>query len=220
MPDFKRKKIEQKNLGEILKVAREKKELTLDEAEEETKVRAKYLEALENGRYDTLPGNVYALGFLTKYADFLELDRNEIVHQFKLERGEARHAGKFMVSRRFNESRFSVTPRLLTILIVTMVILAILSYIGYNVRNFMLPPNLVITGPVANEIIKENNVMIVGKTDSGSTVLINDQAVMPDANGNFSQMVKLNPGLNTFQVKSVNGLKKETDKEVKILAQF
>ncbi len=84
----------------------------------------------------------------------------------------------------------------------------------------MLPPNLEISSPSAEQIIGENQVEIIGKTDEGATLSINDQSVLLDDRGNFQQTVKLNPGLNVFEVKSINSLKKETIKEVKILAQF
>lgn len=220
MTDFVRRKINPKKLGEILKNARNKKELTLEQVEEETKVRAKYLKALEDERFDILPGNIYALGFLSKYADFLELDKNELIKLFKMERGESRHSGQLMPVRRIQEMKFSITPRLVTILTIVLVILGILGYIIYSVSVFTLPPNLIISSPSSEQILKKSQVEIIGKTDEGATLMINNQAVLLDANGNFHQQVKLNPGLNTFVVTVTNRLKKETTKEVKILAQF
>jgi cytoskeletal protein RodZ len=220
MPDFTRKKIQPKSLGEILKATRNKKGLTLDQVEEETKVRAKYLEALENEHFENLPGDVYALGFLTKYLDFLELDKNELLTQFKMERGKSFRAGKFMPTTRNYEPKFSITPRFLVIIIVILVILGIIGYIGYSVRSFMLPPNLQISSPSTSQIITESKVNIIGKTDLGATLMINNQLVLLDGNGNFSQEVKLNPGLNTFEVIATNRLKKQTNKEIKILAQY
>lgn len=193
----------------------------MEQVEEETKVRTKYLEALENERYDILPGNVYALGFLSKYLDFLELaNKNELMTQFKMERSDIKNDEQILPTRQKMETKFSVTPKILTILAGILVFLTILGYIGYSVRAFTLPPNLEISSPSSEQIIKENQVNIVGKTDEGSTLMINNQSVLLDANGNFSQQVKLNPGLNTFEVKATNRLKKETIKEIKILAQF
>lgn len=221
MSDFIRRKIKSTPLGQTLKQARTKKELSLEQVEEETKVRTKYLEALENERYDILPGNVYALGFLAKYLDFLELaNKNELMTQFKMERSDIKNDEQILPTRQKMETKFSVTPKILTILAGILVFLTILGYIGYSVRAFTLPPNLEISSPSSEQIIKENQVNIVGKTDEGSTLMINNQSVLLDANGNFSQQVKLNPGLNTFEVKATNRLKKETIKEIKILAQF
>ncbi|MDK2820542.1 MAG: hypothetical protein PWP31_507 [Clostridia bacterium] len=73
------------NVGEILREARQEKAISLREAEEATKIRLKYLEALENGEYDQIPGRVYAQGFLRNYAKYLGLNVSELINQFKEE---------------------------------------------------------------------------------------------------------------------------------------
>ena len=221
MKDFIRKKINpEKSLGEILKLARKKKEVTLDQAEEETKVRVKYLRALEEGRYDELPGNIYALGFLTKYLDFLELDKGKLTQRFKMECGEAVKEKRLMPNRRMKEPFFFLTGKTVTVLVVFLVIVGILGYIIYNVRAITTAPNLVISSPSQEQVLKEDKVNIIGKTDPAITLLINNQTIVLDGNGNFNQQVKLNPGLNTFEIKAISQLKKETVKQIRILAQF
>jgi len=209
-----------KTVGEILRAERKKKNLSLDQAEEETKVRLKYLLALEESRFQDLPASVYAAGFLAKYADFLDLEREPLLAQFARERGEKPLASRLMVERKIKEPLFSITPSVFAIAAVVICIGLIIGYIGYSVRNFVTPPNLLISSPSAEEVVKEEQVEIVGKTDEGSTLMINSQAVLTDENGNFKQVVKLNKGLNSFEIKSVNQLKKETVKIVQILAEF
>lgn len=70
-------------IGNVLRQAREAKNLSLAEVEKEIKIRSRYLEALENEEFDVLPGTVYMLGFLRSYASFLGLDANELVAQLK-----------------------------------------------------------------------------------------------------------------------------------------
>lgn len=69
-------------IGNSLKEAREARKLSLEEVEEETKIRRKYLQALENEQYDVLPGHVYAKAFLKNYARFLNLNVEEIIKTF------------------------------------------------------------------------------------------------------------------------------------------
>lgn len=222
MPDFKFKKIQMdKTLGDILKVTRKRKKISLTQAEEETKVREKYLEALEEGRYEALPGNVYALGFLSKYIDYLGLlNKSELMNRFRLERGESPMQSRLAPNRQLKEPLIFLTPRLMTILAIVLVSAGILGYIIYSVRSFTQPPNLEISSPSSEQVLKENQVDIIGKTDSGISLLINGQAVMLDGNGNFHQTVKLTPGLNTFEIKAINRLKKENIRQIKILAEF
>lgn len=69
-------------IGEILKNARIEKGYSFEYLEEATKIRAKYLEALEKENFGVLPGHVYAKAFLRTYAKFLELDTEQIMSEF------------------------------------------------------------------------------------------------------------------------------------------
>jgi cytoskeletal protein RodZ len=62
------------SLPERLLAARERKGVDLYRAERDTKIRARYLQALEHGEYGELPGAVYTKGFLRNYALYLGLD--------------------------------------------------------------------------------------------------------------------------------------------------
>ncbi|HHY36495.1 MAG TPA: helix-turn-helix domain-containing protein [Firmicutes bacterium] len=66
-------------IGQFLKRMREEKGISLRTVAEETKIRVRYLKALEEGDYANLPGDVYARGFLRSYARFLgvELPRQQ-----------------------------------------------------------------------------------------------------------------------------------------------
>lgn len=70
-------------IGNILRQARLSKGLTMDQIEEETKIRAKYLDALENEQFDLLPGKVYVIAFMRNYAKYLGLDDEELVRMYK-----------------------------------------------------------------------------------------------------------------------------------------
>jgi transcriptional regulator with XRE-family HTH domain len=61
-------------IGIRLKEARLAKGLSLRDVEEETKIRRKYIIALEEERFDILPGQVYAKAFLKTYTKFLDLE--------------------------------------------------------------------------------------------------------------------------------------------------
>lgn len=57
--------------------------IDVHEIEDETKIRAKYLRALENEEYNLLPGPAYVKSFLRTYADYLGLDSRELVDVYK-----------------------------------------------------------------------------------------------------------------------------------------
>ncbi len=57
--------------------------IDISEVETRTKIRAKYLRAIENEEWDLLPGPVYAKSFLRTYGDFLGLDSRMLIDEFK-----------------------------------------------------------------------------------------------------------------------------------------
>ncbi len=71
-------------IGEILKKTREEQGISLDEVAEATKIRSKYLRALEEEQFDALPGDVYAKGFATAYLKYLGIkDRPDVLEVMK-----------------------------------------------------------------------------------------------------------------------------------------
>ena len=72
-------------IGDTLRQERERQELTVQDVEHGTSIRSIYIEALENGDYDKLPGVVYAKGFVKNYANFLNLDGDALSKEFVAE---------------------------------------------------------------------------------------------------------------------------------------
>lgn len=207
-------------MGEKLRTLRKRKRLTLEQAEEETKVRVKYLDALERGAYGELPSNVYTLGFLTKYAEFLGASKEEMIVLYRLERGASNVPGNIAPEGRIKEKKAYLTPKIIVLFLVGLGVIGFLGYIFYAVKNFTSPPNLVIQSPSTETVIKQDRVEVVGKTDEGASLKINDQVVFLDGNGNFRETVKLQTGLNNIELRATNRVKKETVKVVKILAEY
>jgi cytoskeleton protein RodZ len=71
-------------IGETLRDARMRARIDISEIEAETKIRAKYLRALENEEWDLLPGPTYVKSFLRTYADALGLDAKLLIEEYKL----------------------------------------------------------------------------------------------------------------------------------------
>ena len=72
------------DIGSTLREARMRARIDISEIEAETKIRAKYLRALENEEWDLLPGPTYVKSFLRTYADALGLDGKLLVEEYKL----------------------------------------------------------------------------------------------------------------------------------------
>jgi hypothetical protein len=69
-------------IGESLREARQRRAIEIAQAEQATKIRAKYLRALEGEQFQLLPSATYVKGFLKNYADFLGLDGQLYVDEY------------------------------------------------------------------------------------------------------------------------------------------
>src|SRR2546430_15674191 len=75
-------------IGETLREARMRAKIDVAEVEAATKIRAKYLRALENEEWGLLPGPTFVRSFLRTYADYLGLDSKLLVEEYRV-----RHEG-------------------------------------------------------------------------------------------------------------------------------
>lgn len=69
----------EEELGLLLKTRREELGLSIDDVVQETKIRSKYLLAIETGEFQVIPGEVYLRGFIRSYAKFLNLDSAQLM---------------------------------------------------------------------------------------------------------------------------------------------
>src|SRR5690554_4383329 len=71
------------DLGQLLKKARTQKGISLDELQELTKIRKRYLEAIEEGNYTILPGNFYVRAFIKSYSEAVGLNPDEVLNLYR-----------------------------------------------------------------------------------------------------------------------------------------
>jgi cytoskeleton protein RodZ len=71
------------DIGSTLREARMRARIDITEVETRTKIRAKYLRAIENEEWDLLPGPIYVKSFLRTYGDFLGLDSRLLIDEYK-----------------------------------------------------------------------------------------------------------------------------------------
>jgi cytoskeletal protein RodZ len=77
-------------LGDTLRDRRIALGLTIEQVQDGTRIRAKLIEALEEGQYDRLPNPGYVRGYVSSYARFLELDAVPLLNMYKAETGAGR----------------------------------------------------------------------------------------------------------------------------------
>jgi Uncharacterized protein conserved in bacteria len=203
------------SLPERLYAARERKGVDLYRAERDTKIRARYLGALERGDYKELPGAVYTKGFLRNYALYLGLAPEEVLDQWRRERGDARDVAPVItVPRPIAAPRQGLTfsPSVVVVALLTVVVLAFGAYLGIQVLRFAKPPTISVTDPSSAVIDVDESTTsytLRGATLPGGTVTIatpgrDPYQVSAGPDGTWSADVDLRHGRNQFDVTALD----------------
>src|SRR5688572_28143236 len=138
------------SLPERLLAARERKGVDLYRAERDTKIRARYLAALERGDYRELPGNVYTKGFLRNYALYLGLDPDDVLLQWRRERSDPREPQAVIsVPRPIAAPRQGLTfsPSLIVFALLMIGVLIFGVYLAFQLLRFAKPPTIAVSEP-------------------------------------------------------------------------
>lgn len=212
-------------LGEVLRTAREAKGVDLPRVERDTKIRARYLSALERGEYRELPGAVYTKGFLRNYGLYLSLDPEYLIDLYRLESSgiSAERASVAPPPRPIAVRRrrsFVLTPNVVVAAVLTVLVVAIGAYITTNLIAFAGTPELQVfdpAGPVA--AYDGDTYTIRGTTAAGAQVTVRGPREQPivtaDERGVFAAAVRLVPGTNLITIVAHDGTTGRDSPEVR-----
>ena len=200
------------SVGERLRDAREARGVDLFRVERDTKIRLKYLEALEGGDFADLPGEVYARGFLRNYAGYLGLDPDEMVSEWRTETAETPAAAAPGLSgpRPVTIRRGIRFQRIHLVILGVVVIVALVgSYFGFQITRFLQYPTLALAVPSGTETIQvpsgTTSYILKGTATSGTTVTISwdgqdPNTVLVDDSGQWAYTAQLHFGSNQFDI--------------------
>jgi cytoskeletal protein RodZ len=218
-----------KTIGQLLKQNRKRLNISLEKAEQETKIRLKYLLALEENNFSEFSAEIYAFGFLERYSNYLGLNTSELLENYKSEM----KIYKVMKKKSLVQSPFSsenwqkfedkksivLSGQTILSIAVAVIVIGLLSYVWFQVKSFAAAPELEIKNPENEIVVSMDKIIIEGKTDSGASLFINNQPVSIDGEGYFKQEVKLINGLNKVEISAKNKAEKETKKLVQVLVK-
>ncbi len=196
-------------LGDVLREAREGKGVDLHRVERDTKIRERYLAALEGGDYRELPGSVYTKGFLRNYGAYLGLDPEYLIDLYRLEttsgveRPRAPGPPRPLATRKARA--FVITPGAIMAAILTIGVGAFIAYLAFEIINFARTPELRITAPPGNvNDYTGDLITIQGVTEPNATVRVGNlpenPTVTADDAGRFEVEVSLVPGSNVVEL--------------------
>jgi transcriptional regulator with XRE-family HTH domain len=103
------------SIGGVLREARNRRKIDLSEVEAATRIRVRYLRAIENDEWDVLPGGVYTRGFIRTYAGFLGLDGERLADDYRKsvegeQRGPAPEPAASAAPRSGSDRRLPIPP--------------------------------------------------------------------------------------------------------------
>jgi cytoskeleton protein RodZ len=127
-------------IGSILKAARELRNESIKHASHILRIRQIYLEALEKSQFEKLPGSVYIVGFIRSYADYLGLNAEKIVQDYKSEQSLTSYNSKLDFPSGVKERSIPSSAIIMIGLL--------LSVIGYGSWHFMASRNITSTKEV------------------------------------------------------------------------
>lgn len=202
-------------LPQRLLAARERKSVDLFRAERDTKIRARYLEALEQGDWRALPGAVYTKGFLRNYALYLGLDPEEVLREWRRERGNVQEAEPIVVPRALPAPRrgLAFSPAIVWAALLTVGVIAFAVYLGVQVLRFARPPILTVSDPAVAALTLDgspSSYVLHGTSIPGATITIatpgRDQPYRVSAglDGSWSMEVDLRRGRNQFTISALD----------------
>lgn len=212
---------EQKRMtvGPMLKARRQALRLSLAQIEIDTKIRGKFLTALEAGDYGKLPNDVYSRGFVQHYANHLGLDGAKVAAEYAQERGGV-EVGKTKRPELERPKRLVFTGQVAAMLGALLVVSALVGYLLWQFTALAGAPRLVVTSPEADLALTGAVVEVSGRTTPGADVVVNDLPVLTDTDGNFGEKVALQDGVNEIRIVSKSKLGKSTAVTRNVLAKL
>jgi len=194
-----------KTIGQLLKSTREQKGISLIQVEKNTKIRIKYLQALEKDEYQKLPSGTYAKGFIKNFSKFLNLPVKTSLALFRRDFTE-NEQGQIVprsMTRPISQHQLIWSPR--TTLIAGILFFSILftAFIGYQYKGFF-QPKLQVTVPSNGEILLGPTITVSGISDPSLVVSVNDQLTIINPDGTFSSNLNLPAGPATITIEATN----------------
>ncbi|KKU12503.1 MAG: hypothetical protein UX17_C0048G0011 [Parcubacteria group bacterium GW2011_GWC2_45_7] len=104
-------------------------------------------------------------------------------------------------------------------LVGVIVIVVLLSYFGFQLHLLWSPPALLLSSPPPDLITSERSIEIVGRTDPGAKVVINNTPIPTGGDGTFSKLLVLNKGINNITISAKKRYSRSRVVERQILIQ-
>ncbi len=179
-----------RTVGTYLKEERLKKKLSLSQVQKETKIKRKFIEMIENCEWKGLPGYSVTLGFVRTIAKSLDISEETAAALFR--RDCPRNEKDILVNPKPDVAlKNSINPKMATIFSIILAVALFLGYLFYQYLSYISPPTLSVLYPSQGQESPIGEIQVRGNTDAGASLSVNNQAVLVDDNGLFSDMIEI-----------------------------
>ncbi len=204
------------SVGATLRARRTELGLSLGDIELATRIRGKYLRAIEADDYGVLPHPTYSRGFVQTYAGFVGLKGARLAQQFT----QAAPSSPTRIARRTTMVNLgqNLSLRSITLAALLATLLAVGGYLFWQFSALTAAPRLEVTNPDHDQVLYGSLITINGHVAGGADVFVNDSPILSDANGDFSDSIALQEGVNAVRISATNRLGKTTVVTRNILA--
>ncbi len=183
--------------GDILKKAREAKNLSVEQVERETSIIHQYIIGLEEEQSDVFPGEPYLIGFLQNYAEYLGLNPENLLRLY--------HAKKIQESPIPRELLQKNPPKFLLPLIITLAVLLIVGggiYLFFFV--FKIPEKRKARAELVEEKVKIHQYEFLGETET-HRMYKGDQILLPAKTGDGHIVLTVSNTVGDFAIHTPAG---------------
>jgi cytoskeletal protein RodZ len=187
--------------GEVIKNKRESLGKSLTTISADTKIQKRYLEYIESNQFDRFDSEIFASGFLKIYSKYLDLDVDKILALYRRDANLDTKIPK-KGNLKTQKEKFKISPKLIAIITLSIFLLSIVGYIGYQIYKFQKPPVLTVSQPLNEYVSDTDTILVKGVTETSSVVNINNEKIKVNDKGEFEYEFKLAEGVNSITVKA------------------
>lgn len=192
-----------RTVGEVLKEARKKQHKSLEDVSKETKIKDKFLSALESNDFEKLPNLPVATGFAKSYAEVVNVDPSFVAALIRRDFPQGAAPKKSTEMPLEPQSIWTPKTTIIATALLTIFVLGV-----YLTRQYLL-----FAGPPPLEIKKVNvasdKIEVQGKTTPAASVEINGETVLVSEDGTFIYKTS-SPSNGTLEIEATSRTGKKT----------
>ncbi len=211
-----------KKIGQLLQEERRRFGLSLKEMSQQTKIKVKYLKALEKNQFKQLPASTFVKGFIKAYARVLDFDQKPLLAMLRRDykEDESGHLLPRDFIKPVHKKRKFWRPITFVLLSVATVFLVLLGYVGWQWYSLNRPPQLELYQPEDNQFVS-GQVEVIGQTQPEAVVSINAQPVSIKPDGSFRTELYLpREGVATVTVEATDSRGKSSLEQRTVYVKF